>query len=612
MKDTFNLFCQLTKVDEEKRLVYGRAAAEEPDASREIFDYTTSKPNFEKWSQAAEKRTGGKSKGNVREMHNPVAAGKVIDITYEDTEKAVDVATYCSDDATWRKILDGTLSGFSIAGKYQKRWADTQNPSYIRYTALPQEISYVDSPAIPSAVFTLIKADGSEEIRKIATMPDIQPVEQETRGGEASAELVVTDETALNPVEIPVIGGSFVSPDVITDDSTSATTPETDPLQRVDTPLQDALKVLTETTQQLVTLLSQSKEQKESQELILKAIGLRVGIARRESEPLMKSEGYSSQADDYGDPANWSWALDTSARCQTAIADFNARKARSAYPEREWHILGRRIAGRASVVLGKRCAYNARLQEITMQQETHKMELNKMDVNALLSQVSEALNMAVDQLGQDPAAAKDLLISLLGSLDSSVNPTPVNTTTSSPTAPTGGAQGDGLGKQTAQPPMMSAEGVTPTGTSTPTALESPGSSSAPAMESAPDSYKALADSISTLTSTIGKLMERLSGAATPSTPSTPSVSKGEPMGDLGTMVLSTTEPDAVLKALAMGGRDALLKAAQAAGTADRPDFAAVDRKVDEAINSSLTPKFTRMMIGMMAQNPTPDMKTGTN
>src|SRR5512138_204275 len=100
----FKLFAQLTKVDEAKRLVYGRATEEVPDGSREIIDITKSWPRFEKWSQAAEKRSGGKSKGNIREMHEAIAAGKLIEMQKVDTEDghlAIDIGTYCSDDSTW-------------------------------------------------------------------------------------------------------------------------------------------------------------------------------------------------------------------------------------------------------------------------------------------------------------------------------------------------------------------------------------------------------------------------------------------------------------------------------------------------------------------------------
>jgi hypothetical protein len=97
------LFAQLTKVDVEKREVWGRASQEVPDKSGEIFDYETSLPLFEQWSGDIEKATDGKSLGNIRAMHGSVAAGKVIAIHFDDAAKAIDIGTKIVDDAEWRR-----------------------------------------------------------------------------------------------------------------------------------------------------------------------------------------------------------------------------------------------------------------------------------------------------------------------------------------------------------------------------------------------------------------------------------------------------------------------------------------------------------------------------
>jgi hypothetical protein len=74
---TLKLFVPIQKVDVEKREVWGRAVQETVDKANEIFDYATSKPLFEAWSSEFEKATDGKSLGNIRAMHNRIAAGKV-------------------------------------------------------------------------------------------------------------------------------------------------------------------------------------------------------------------------------------------------------------------------------------------------------------------------------------------------------------------------------------------------------------------------------------------------------------------------------------------------------------------------------------------------------
>ncbi len=160
MKD---LFFQITKVDEEKRLVTGQACAEVPDRAGEIFDYETSKPLFEKWSAQVAEDTDGKSYGNVRSMHSNVAAGKVAEpLMFDDANKAINVAVKVVDDNEWEKVLEGVHTGFSIGGSYVNKWKDPTDPALTRYTAEPSEISLVDRPCVPTAkFFDVVKADGT-------------------------------------------------------------------------------------------------------------------------------------------------------------------------------------------------------------------------------------------------------------------------------------------------------------------------------------------------------------------------------------------------------------------------------------------------------------------
>lgn len=169
MTDNLALFARITKVDEEKRLVYGRATQEWEDSSAEIFDYETSKPYFEKWSADVQRASKGKSMGNVRSMHSTVAAGKVTGIDFNDTEKAIDVVVKVVDDNEWQKVCEGVHTGFSIGGKYMKKWKDSE---LVRYTAKPTEISLVDRPCVPTAeFFELIKLDGTVEKVKFKARP---------------------------------------------------------------------------------------------------------------------------------------------------------------------------------------------------------------------------------------------------------------------------------------------------------------------------------------------------------------------------------------------------------------------------------------------------------
>jgi hypothetical protein len=153
------MFAQLVKIDPAQRLVYGRMCQEVADPGGEMFDYASSKPYFEKWSQETSDATGGKSLGNVRAMHQPVAAGKVTEMTFHDDERAIDICTKVVDDAEWTKVEEGVYTGFSIGGDYVKKWKDGEAQ---RYTANPIEVSLVDKPMIPTAMFfDVMKADGT-------------------------------------------------------------------------------------------------------------------------------------------------------------------------------------------------------------------------------------------------------------------------------------------------------------------------------------------------------------------------------------------------------------------------------------------------------------------
>jgi hypothetical protein len=158
------MFIPITKVDAARRLVYGVATAEAEDRTGEVCDYDTTKPLYEKWSDEIAKSTRGKSRGNLRAMHGPVAAGKVTAITFNDDEKQIEICAKVVDDAEWTKVLEGVYTGFSQGGAYERRWTDAHGT--VRYTAAPSEISLVDLPCLPQATFEMIKADGTAERRR--------------------------------------------------------------------------------------------------------------------------------------------------------------------------------------------------------------------------------------------------------------------------------------------------------------------------------------------------------------------------------------------------------------------------------------------------------------
>lgn len=165
-----SIFFQLTKVDEVKRIVSGVATAEVADKANEILDYETSVPYFKKWSAEIEKASNGKSLGNVREMHDNKAVGKLVELNFDDATKSISVSAKIVEESTWQKVLEGVLTGFSIGGDYVKKWKDAANTALTRFTADPSEISVVDNPCVGIATFEYIKADGSKEMRKLKSI----------------------------------------------------------------------------------------------------------------------------------------------------------------------------------------------------------------------------------------------------------------------------------------------------------------------------------------------------------------------------------------------------------------------------------------------------------
>lgn len=154
-----------SKVDAENRTVSGFATLDNVDRVGDICTADASNQAFENF------------RGNIREMHQPIAAGKLLGFTQKDfydfnsdqTYRGIYVTVYVSKGAqdTWEKVLDGTLSGFSIGGNItdQENVFDAENNRTIRvikeYDLV--ELSLVDSPANSLAnVFSIVKSDTGE------------------------------------------------------------------------------------------------------------------------------------------------------------------------------------------------------------------------------------------------------------------------------------------------------------------------------------------------------------------------------------------------------------------------------------------------------------------
>lgn len=216
-----NMFARLTKIDAEKRLVFGRLAEEVVDKSDEIFDYALSKPYFKAWNEEFSKDTDGKSCGALRAMHGKVAAGKFIETIYDDVGKTIDVVAKVVDDNEWKKCLEGVYRGFSVGGSYvgEKKIEKFENRDIKRYVAKPTEGSLVDSPCMYGAKFFEVqKADGTLEQVEFQKVDD-EIIEDDAGVVEGTAEQVdqLTKLMADNKLDmgkvLEVVAASLVKVD---------------------------------------------------------------------------------------------------------------------------------------------------------------------------------------------------------------------------------------------------------------------------------------------------------------------------------------------------------------------------------------------------------------
>ena len=169
--ENLHLSVPFTKVNREKRTVSGFATLDNVDQTGDVVTAEASLKAFENF------------RGNIREMHTPLAVGKLVSFkpeTYYDqnTKKfynGVYVTTYISKGAqdTWEKVLDGTLSGFSIGGKIfesdnEVNKATGQTVRFIKGYDLV-ELSVVDSPANELCnIFSIEKMNGQMVFKGMA------------------------------------------------------------------------------------------------------------------------------------------------------------------------------------------------------------------------------------------------------------------------------------------------------------------------------------------------------------------------------------------------------------------------------------------------------------
>jgi hypothetical protein len=199
-KENLRLSMPIGKVDAERRIVSGFASLDNIDKQNDIVTAEASVKAFKNF------------KGNLREMHQPSAVGKMVsfkeDRYFDPNSKkfynGVYVSAYVSKGAqdAWEKVLDGTYSGFSIGGNI-KSWDDAYNADLDKAIRVIKdyelfELSLVDSPANQFAsIISVEKVNGQNVVTGSSAETIIENVFYDSENG---IVLVSDSETAESPI----------------------------------------------------------------------------------------------------------------------------------------------------------------------------------------------------------------------------------------------------------------------------------------------------------------------------------------------------------------------------------------------------------------------------
>jgi hypothetical protein len=157
------IFAQITKVDVEKREVWGRPSGGARSRRRDL--------RLRELEAAVREVVGRHREGDRRQepREHPrdarrVAAGKVIAYQFDDAEKAIDIGTKIVDDAEWKKVEEGVYTGFSIGGKYVKRWKDEATDEHALHRRPVRDLARRSAVRADRA-FSMMKAAASRAAR---------------------------------------------------------------------------------------------------------------------------------------------------------------------------------------------------------------------------------------------------------------------------------------------------------------------------------------------------------------------------------------------------------------------------------------------------------------
>jgi phage head maturation protease len=153
------IYLPIAKVDAERREVWGYASTEARDDQGEIVKRDALVAALGDYMRFA----------NIREMHQLSAVGVAREAAVDD--RGLYIGAKIVDDQAWQKVIEGVYKGYSIGGRITQR----DPADYKTITGLVlNEISLVDRPANPEAVFDYWKGAGASTMPEPRFNPPIQ------------------------------------------------------------------------------------------------------------------------------------------------------------------------------------------------------------------------------------------------------------------------------------------------------------------------------------------------------------------------------------------------------------------------------------------------------
>ena len=203
------IYLPIAKVNTERREVWGYASTQTRDDQGEIVKREALIDALGDYMRFA----------NIREMHQLSAVGVAREAAVDD--KGLYVGAKIVDDQAWQKVVEGVYKGYSIGGQVTQR----DPVDYKTITGLVlNEISLVDRPANPEAVFDCWKALGG------STMPDTRfnpPIQIWACGVPGHRHLAKVDalKCQTSPSNrVPAAGengGAYVNPSMVFPNATA-------------------------------------------------------------------------------------------------------------------------------------------------------------------------------------------------------------------------------------------------------------------------------------------------------------------------------------------------------------------------------------------------------